>query len=97
MALCVELFLPLSRGSHLPSNVAPALAMMRDAERHLGRWLVLAQVSVSADDPGPLAVAADRMKDESVGRGRLGVLPIGRCRGAIGILRFGRRSRSRRV
>jgi hypothetical protein len=57
IALCVELFLPLTRGPTLPKPVAGALAVLRDAERHLGRWLVLAEVAVRADDHAPLLEA----------------------------------------
>jgi len=57
IALCVELFLPLTRGPALPKPVAGALSVLRDAERHLGRWLVLAEVATQAGDHGPLAEA----------------------------------------
>jgi hypothetical protein len=57
IALCVELFLPLTRGPTLPKPVAGALAVLRDAERHLGRWLVLAEVAARADDRAPLLEA----------------------------------------
>src|SRR5262249_31150334 len=39
IALCGELFVPLVRASCLPIAIAPALAVLRSAERHLGRWL----------------------------------------------------------
>lgn len=55
--LCIEVFLPLVRGPALPVAIAPALRVLRDAERHLGRWLVLAEVAARAGDPGPLADA----------------------------------------
>src|SRR6476469_6271449 len=54
IALIVELFLPLTRGPALPKPIGGALAVLRDAERHLGRWLVLAEVAVRASDSGPL-------------------------------------------
>ncbi len=54
IALCVELFLPLTRGPALPRAIGAALAVLRDAERHLGRWLVLAEVAARAADPAPL-------------------------------------------
>jgi hypothetical protein len=57
IALCVELFLPLTRGPALPKEVAGALAVLRDAERHLGRWLVLAEIATRAADEGPLVEA----------------------------------------
>jgi hypothetical protein len=60
IALCVELFVPLARGSSLPPEVASALAVLRDSERHLGRWLVLAEVATRAGDRGPLDEARSR-------------------------------------
>jgi len=54
IALCVELFLPLTRGPALPRQIGAALAVLRDAERHLGRWLVLGEVATRAADPTPL-------------------------------------------
>jgi hypothetical protein len=54
IALCLELFLPLTRGPALPKPIGGALAVLRDAERHLGRWLVLAEVAARAADPAPL-------------------------------------------
>jgi hypothetical protein len=54
IALCVELFLPLTRGPALPRAIGGALGVLRDAERHLGRWLVLAEVAARAADPAPL-------------------------------------------
>jgi len=54
IALCVELFVPLARSSVLaPRGIGAALAVLRSAERHLGRWLVLAEVAAKAGDPGP--------------------------------------------
>ena len=63
ISMCVEIFVPLSRGSYLPANVTPALAVLRDAERHLGRWLVLAEVATRADDPKPLQEAQEKAKN----------------------------------
>jgi hypothetical protein len=57
IALCVEIFLPLTRAPSLPRAIGPALAVLRDAERHLGRWLVLAEVATRAADPTPLSEA----------------------------------------
>jgi len=34
IALCVELFVPLTRGAPVPAFVGPALAVLRGAERH---------------------------------------------------------------
>jgi len=52
--LCVEMFVPLLRHSALPVAIAPALAVLRDAERHLGRWLVFGEIAVRAGDRIPL-------------------------------------------
>jgi hypothetical protein len=60
IALCVELFVPLVRAPPLALAVAPALAVLRDAERHLGRWLVLAEVATRAGDTQPIAEASAR-------------------------------------
>lgn len=60
IALCVELFLPLTRGEPVPINIGPALAVLRGAERHLGRWLVLADVSAKAGDDGPRQEAVQK-------------------------------------
>jgi hypothetical protein len=60
IALCVEILLPLTRGVVLPSSIGPPLAVLRDAERHLGRWLVLAEVAVRAGDTSPLEEARRR-------------------------------------
>lgn len=57
IALCVELFVPLARSAPVPVHVGPALAVLRGAERHLGRWLVLADVAAKAGDVGPLEEA----------------------------------------
>jgi hypothetical protein len=51
---------PLLSGPKLPLAIAPALAVLRDAERHLGRWLVLAEIAVRAGDDGPLFFARER-------------------------------------
>jgi hypothetical protein len=40
--------------------VGPALSVLRGAERHLGRWLVLADVAVKAGDMTPLEDAESR-------------------------------------
>jgi hypothetical protein len=57
IALCVELFVPLARSAPVSVHVGPALGVLRGAERHLGRWLVLADVATKAGDPGPLEEA----------------------------------------
>ncbi|MGC4094766.1 MAG: hypothetical protein QM756_43985 [Polyangiaceae bacterium] len=50
IALCLELLVPLVAAPALPLAIAPALAVLRDAERHLGRWLVLAEIAAKAGD-----------------------------------------------
>lgn len=63
ISLCVDVFVPLSRTSASllqGVNVGPALAVLRGAERHLGRWLVLADVATKAGDPGPLDEATQK-------------------------------------
>lgn len=61
--LCSEVFVPLLPARALPAGIAPALAVLRDSERHLGRWLVLAQIATSANDPGPRREAEARAAD----------------------------------
>jgi hypothetical protein len=62
IALCSELFVSLLPRSPLPLAVAPALAVLRDAERHLGRWLLLGELATRAGDPKPLAEARARAR-----------------------------------
>jgi hypothetical protein len=57
IAMCIELFVPLTRAAPIGKEVGPALAVLRGAERHLGRWLVLAEVAVMAGDRSPLEEA----------------------------------------
>ena len=61
--LCQELFAARLSSRALPLEITPALAVLRDAERHLGRWLLLAEVATRAGDPGPLAEASRRAVD----------------------------------
>jgi hypothetical protein len=60
IALCSELFVTLLSGRALPLEIAPALAVLRDAERHLGRWLLLGELAARAGDPKPLLEAETR-------------------------------------
>jgi hypothetical protein len=57
ISMCVELFVPLVRSAPIAKHVGPALSVLRGAERHLGRWLVLAEVAVKAGDRTPLEEA----------------------------------------
>jgi hypothetical protein len=63
ISMCVELFVPLVRGTPVAAHVGPALSVLRGAERHLGRWLVLAEVAVKAGDLTPLQEAQARATD----------------------------------
>lgn len=65
IAMCVELFVPLVRARPVTREVGPALAVLRGAERHLGRWLVLAEVGVKAGDMTPLEEAMNRAESGS--------------------------------
>jgi hypothetical protein len=60
ISLCTELFVPLARSAPISVLVAPALGVLRGAERHLGRWLVLADVAVKAGDRTPLEEALEK-------------------------------------
>jgi hypothetical protein len=53
ISIASEVLLPLVQGPVLAPSVGPALAVLRDAERHLGRWLVIGEVAVRAGDPSP--------------------------------------------
>ena len=57
ISMCVELFVPLARGEAIPAHVGPALTVLRGAERHLGRWLLLGEVAVKAGDTTPIEEA----------------------------------------
>jgi len=60
IALCLEVFVPLLWHEPLDSSIGPALAVLRDSERHLGRWLVLGEVATRAGDQKPLDEARQR-------------------------------------
>ncbi len=62
IALCLEVFVPLAWSKPLAPAIGPALAVLRDAERHLGRWLILGEVAARAGDAGPLAEARERAR-----------------------------------
>lgn len=53
-----ELFWPLLRSGRGHPGLGPALAVMRGAERHLGRWLLLAELGVRSGDEAPRAQAS---------------------------------------
>jgi hypothetical protein len=64
--LSTQLLAPMvtdeSKPVALPSAVAPAMAVLRNSERHLGRWLVFAKVGLRGGDPGPLKEADERAR-----------------------------------
>jgi hypothetical protein len=61
IALCVEVLVPLLwRLEALPVAIAPALDVLRSAERHLGRWLVFGELVMRAGDDRPLHEARQR-------------------------------------
>jgi hypothetical protein len=60
IAMCTELFVPLARAPLGACNIGPALTVLRGAERHLGRWLVLGEVAAKAGDETPLDEATAR-------------------------------------
>lgn len=60
ISLCVDLFVPLARSAPIPVHIGAALSVLRGAERHLGRWLVLADVATKAGDDGPLQEATQK-------------------------------------
>jgi hypothetical protein len=60
IAMCTDLFVPLVRAPQVSSGVVPAFALLRSAERHLGRWLLLAEIAVRAGDLSALHEARAR-------------------------------------
>lgn len=60
IALCLELLVPLLAAPPLPRGIVPALAVLRGSERHLGRWLLLAEIGARAGDEACRAEAKTR-------------------------------------
>jgi len=60
IALCLEIFVPLLWQRPLDSSIGPALGVLRDSERHLGRWLVLGEIATRAGDQTPIEEARQR-------------------------------------
>ena len=60
IAMCTDLFAPLARAPNVSVGVIPAFALLRSAERHLGRWLLLAEVGARAGDRSALGEARER-------------------------------------
>lgn len=63
ISLCVEILVPLARGAPVPKAIAKPLYVLGEAERHLGRWLVLGEVATKAGDRGALDEAKLRADD----------------------------------
>ncbi len=63
IALCTEVLVPLLWRPPLPPGIAPGLAVLRDSERHIGRWLVLAELGARAGDWGPERHAEARREE----------------------------------
>jgi hypothetical protein len=63
IALCVQLFVPLLGHERQARGLAPALAVLRHAERHLGRWLVLGELGRASGDELPLEEARSRARE----------------------------------
>ncbi len=53
ISLCEQLLVPLFWLGGVPDALIPALEVIRGSERHLGRWLLLAELSQRAGDPRP--------------------------------------------
>lgn len=62
--LCTQVFAPLVSDDlpELPATLGPAVKALRDAERHLGRWLILARVGVACGDSSPIEEANERAR-----------------------------------
>ncbi|NUP12243.1 MAG: hypothetical protein HOW73_39860 [Polyangiaceae bacterium] len=65
IALSIELLLPLCLRQHEVSEKAcaglgDALHVLRGSERHLGRWLLMAEIAHRGGDPRPLKEAIER-------------------------------------
>ena len=67
--LCTELLAPMvlvnSEQVDLPAAAAPAMKVLRDAERHLGRWLVFARAGIACSDRAALDEADKRARSGS--------------------------------
>ncbi|GAC1352407.1 MAG: hypothetical protein NVSMB1_14960 [Polyangiales bacterium] len=63
ISLCAEVLVPVARILKVPSGVHYALEVLRDAERHLGRWLVMAEVAVHGGDLKPVQEAREKSNE----------------------------------
>lgn len=67
IALSIELLMPLClRADRVTpkacAQLADALHVLRGSERHLGRWLIMAELAHRGGDPRPLSEAVDRTR-----------------------------------
>ncbi len=65
--LCNQFILPLVWSKRSLPGMDGGLAVLRDTERHLGRWLLLAELGQRAGDQQPLAEAKERVGQGSPG------------------------------
>lgn len=63
ISLCAEVLVPVARIQKVPAGVQYALEVLRDAERHLGRWLVMAEVAVHGGDLKPIHEAREKSNE----------------------------------
>ncbi len=63
ISLCAEVLVPTARIPKVPAGVQYALEVLRDAERHLGRWLVMAEVAVHGGDLKPIHEAREKSNE----------------------------------
>jgi hypothetical protein len=63
ISLCAEVLVPVARIAKVPPGVQYALEVLRDAERHLGRWLVMAEVAVHGGDLKPVNEAREKSNE----------------------------------
>ena len=63
ISLCAEVLVPVARIPKVPAGVQYALEVLRDAERHLGRWLVMAEVAVHGGDLKPVQEAREKSNE----------------------------------
>ncbi len=64
ISLCIDLLLPITGTPSVPGKacapIADALHVLRAAERHLGRWLVMAEIAHRSGDGRPLREALEK-------------------------------------
>ena len=67
IALCQDVLSPWLWRASIGSGLAPAFAALRGAERHLGRWLLLAELGARAGDTLPFGEAKREAAAASLG------------------------------